>query len=240
MFQLPDRYRVDVKATLKDIIPEGLKLNDKKRIQDTIKSVKLQYQIAGEEIPSVIDERYRCQVIQFYDMEIKNIRDANFLASIYQNFIKPLCIIRFHDANFEAYSYALKRLNQTDNMQIVIEQSFITGKFMIGVPDSSRDRLQKYMDYLQVKNKNDKLNLYREWFYKAYMLEHEKAYADTEKILDGNFWYDSDRSAQIYSRYAELVTLRDRLKSAVTNADRMRFNKELKKTITELSESVNI
>ena len=90
MFDLPDTYRVDVKVALKDFIPKDLKPNDKKRIKDAVKSVRLDYQIAGEEIPSVTNEEYRCQVIQFYDIEVANIKYANFLASTYQNLIKPL------------------------------------------------------------------------------------------------------------------------------------------------------
>ena len=55
MFDLPDTYRVDVKVALKDFIPKDLKPNDKKRIKDAVKSVRLDYQIAGEEIPSQIE-----------------------------------------------------------------------------------------------------------------------------------------------------------------------------------------
>ena len=76
MFDLPDTYRVDVKVALKDFIPKDLKPNDKKRIKDAVKSVRLDYQITGEEIPSVTNEEYRCQVIQFYDIEVANIKDC--------------------------------------------------------------------------------------------------------------------------------------------------------------------
>lgn len=236
MFGLPDVYRVDVNVALKDFIPKDLKPNDKKRIKDAVKSVKLEYQIAGEEIPSVNNEEYRCQVIQFYDMEVETVKNANFLAVTYQNLIKPLCVIHMHDAKEEVYSLAIKRLNQTDDMQVVIEQSLLTDKFMVGVPDSSRDRLQVYMDYLQIKNKTNKLNLYREWFYRAYLLEHEKAYSNTDAILDGNSWYDSDRTVRICNKYMELVAYRERLKSVVTNVDKMWLNKEIKNVMDELTE----
>lgn len=46
MFDLPDTYRVDVKVALKEFIPKALKPNDKKRIKDAVKSVRLGYQIA--------------------------------------------------------------------------------------------------------------------------------------------------------------------------------------------------
>lgn len=234
MFDLPDTYRVDVKVALKDFIPNDLKPNDKKRIKDAVKSVRLDYQIAGEEIPSVNNEEYRCQVIQFYDIEVVNIKDANFLASTYQNLIKPLCVIHMHDTKDEVYSMAVKRLSQTDNMQIVVEQTLLTDKYMLGIPDSNRDRLMTYMNYAAVKNKIDKVQLYKEWFYKAYMVVNEKAYIHTDKLLDGNTWYDSDRTARICQKYVELVTSRGKLKMAVTNAERMKINKEIKTEVHEL------
>lgn len=234
MFDLPDTYRVDVKVALKDFIPKDLKPNDKKRIKDAVKLVSLDYQIAGEEIPSVNNEEYRCQVIQFYDIEVANIKDANFLASTYQNLIKPLCVIHMHDTKDEVYSMALKRLSQTDDMQIVVEQTLLTDKYMLGIPDSNRDRFMAYMNYSTVKNKIDKVQLYKEWFYKAYMVVNEKAYIHTDKLLDGNIWYDSDRTARICQKYVELVTSRGKLKTAVTNAERMKINKEIKKEIQVL------
>ncbi len=231
---MPDIYRVDVNVALKDFIPKDLKPNEKKRIKNAIKSVRLEYQITGEEIPSVNNEEYRCQVIQFYDIEVVNIKDANFLASTYQNLIKPLCMIHMHDTKDEVYSMAVKRLSQIDDMQIVVEQTLLTGKYMFGIPDSNRDRLTAYMNYATLKNKNDKIQLYKEWFYKAYMIVNEKAYIHVDRLLDGNSWYDSDRTARICQKYVELVMSKSKLKTAVTNAERMELNKEIKTEIQAL------
>lgn len=234
MFNLPDRYKTDVKVALKDFIPKDMKPNDKKRIKDAVKEVRLAYQIAGEEIPSVVDENYRCEVIQFFDMEVTNIKDANFLASIYQNMIKPYCVIHMYDTKDEVYSLAVKRLNQTNNMQIVIEQNLLTDQYMLGIPDNKRDRLLAYMNYETLKNRMNKVQLYKEWFYKAYMIVNEKAYINTNKLLDGNSWYDSDRIARICQKYVELVMSRDRLNATATNAERVKINKEIKAEILSL------
>ncbi len=234
MFNIPERYRTDVKVALKDFMPADLKPNDKKRVKDAIKSVKLAYQIAGEEIPSAVDENYRCQVIQFYDIELENIKDANFLALTYQNLIKPFCVIRMHDAKDEVYSLAIKRLNHLEEMQIVVEQSLITKNFILNVPDSSRNRFLGYVDFMQVKNKQDKVCMYKEWFYKAYMIQNEKAYANVDAVLEGNFWYDSGRTTQIVLKYMELVKQRESLKKAATNAERMKVNKAIKTAIQAL------
>ena len=37
MFNIPERYKVDVKLALKDFVPKDLKPADKKRIRDAIK-----------------------------------------------------------------------------------------------------------------------------------------------------------------------------------------------------------
>ena len=237
MFNIPEHYKTDVKLALKDFIPKDLKPDDKKRIKDAVKKVRLMYQIAGEEIPSVISDEYRCQAIQFYDMELQSIKDAAYLASMYQNLIKPLCVIRMHDSQDELYSLAVKRLNQTDETQIVIEYSILTEKYPVGLPDVGRNRLLKYLDYMQIKNKTNKVNLYKEWYYRTYMLMNEKAYANAELILDGNSWYDSNRMELLYAYYKKLVDTRGMLKKAVSNAERMSLNKEIKKAIQTLDDA---
>ncbi len=69
-FNIPEHYKTDVKLALRDFIPKDLKTDDKKRIKDAVKEMRLMYQIAGEEIPSVINDEYRCQVSQFYVIDL--------------------------------------------------------------------------------------------------------------------------------------------------------------------------
>lgn len=240
MFNLPDIYKTDVKLALKDFIPKDLKPDDKKRIKDTVKEVRLMYQITGEEIPSVINNEYRCEVIQFYDMELQGIKEASYLSSVYQNLIKPLCIFHMYDSQYELYSFAVKRLNQTDENQIVIEDSILIENYPVGLPDDRRNRLLKYLDYMQIKNKTNKVNLYKEWYYRTYMIMNESAYSNTEFILDGNGWYDSEHMELLYTYYKKLVDTRGMLKKAITGAEKMRLNKEIKKAVRLLNEVIPI
>lgn len=237
MFNIPEHYKTDVKLALKDFIPKDLKPDDKKRIKDIIKEVRLMYQITGEEIPSVINNEYRCEVIQFYDMELKSIKEASYLASVYQNLIKPLCIFHMYDSQYELYSFAVKRLNQTDDNQIVIEDSILTENYPVGLPDDGRNRLLEYLDYMQIKNKTNKINLYKEWYYRTYMIMNESAYSKTELILDGNGWYDSEHMELLYTYYKKLVDTRGMLKKAITGAEKMDLNKEIKKVIQSIDDT---
>lgn len=234
MFNIPEHYKTDVKLALKDFIPKDLKPDDKKRIKDIIKEVRLMYQITGEEIPSVINNEYRCEVIQFYDMELQSIKAASYLASVYQNLIKPLCIFHMYDSQYELYSFAVKRLNQTDDNQIVIEDSILTENYPVRLPDDGRNRLLEYLDYMQIKNKTNKINLYKEWYYRTYMIMNESAYSKTELILDGNGWYDSEHMELLYTYYKKLVDTRGMLKKAITGTEKMNLNKEIKKVIQNI------
>lgn len=234
MFNIPEHYKTNVKLALKDFIPKDLKPDDKKRIKDIIKEVRLMYQITGEEIPSVINNEYRCEVIQFYDMELQSIKAASYLASVYQNLIKPLCIFHMYDSQYELYSFAVKRLNQTDDNQIVIEDSILTENYPVGLPDDGRNRLLEYLDYMQIKNKTNKINLYKEWYYRTYMIMNESAYSNTERILDGNGWYDSEHMELLYTYYKKLVDTRGMLKKAITGTEKMNLNKEIKKVIQNI------
>ena len=238
MFNIPEKYRVDVDINMKDFVPKELKQEQKRRIREIMKKVTLAYQIAGEEIPSVQDEEYRCQVIQFYDMEISNIKEAGFIAKIYQEKIKSLCVLRLHDAAKETYSFAVKRLNQQDDTQVVIETSIITDCFQIGLPGTKRERLLRYITYENVCNKTNKLNFYKEIYGKVYMLTNEKAYANMQNILDSNIWYDARRAERIFGYYKGLVEQRGKLKMIVANADKVALNKEIKDSIRAVDEEI--
>ena len=228
MFDIPKRFETNLDIKLKDFIPKELNSNDKRRIRETIKSVKMTYQISGEEIPSLVNDEYRCQVIQFYEIEIENIKDSNFIANIYQNLIKPLCIMRFFDNKDEEYSFADKRLNQTEENQIVVEDVYLSQKYPYGLPGEGIEKYLEYLSFDKIKNKTDKLGLYREWMYKIYLLEHKTAFADVELLLNNNAWYSASRAMTIYQKYANLVRARDNVAKVQINAEKIKANKEVK------------
>lgn len=228
MFNIPDRFKTDLDVKLKDFIPKDLNPNDKRRIRETIRSVKMTYQIAGEEIPSIVNDEYRCQVIQFYEIELETIKDANFIASIYQNLIKPLCVMRLYDSKEEVYSFADKRLSQTEENQIIVEDAYLTQKYPYRLPGEGISQYIEYLAFDRLKNKTDKLSFYREWMYKLYLLEHKTAFAETELLLRDNAWYSSTRAVAIYQKYAELVKAREAVSKAQINAEKIKVNKEVK------------
>lgn len=228
MFDIPKRFETNLDIKLKDFIPKELNPNDKRRIREVTRSVRMTYQIAGEEIPSLVNEEYRCQVIQFYEIELESIKDANFIANTYQSLIKPLCVMRFYDSKDEEYSFADKRLSQTEENQIVVEDIYMSEKYPYGLPGEGVGKYLEYLSFDKIKNKTDKLAFYREWMYKIYLLEHKTAFADVESLLDNNAWYSSSRAVAIYQKYVELVRARNAGAKAQINVEKIKANKEVK------------
>ena len=228
MFDIPKRFETNLDIKLKDFIPKELNPNDKRRIRETVRTVKMTYQIAGEEIPSLVNEEYRCQVIQFYEIELESIKDANFIANIYQSLIKPLCVMRFYDSKDEEYSFADKRLSQTEENQIVVEDVYLSQKYPYGLPGEGLEKYLEYLSFEKIKNKTDKLAFYREWMYKIYILEHKSAFADVNLILKDNAWYSAARAITIYQKYAALVRARDEAAKAQVNTEKIKANKDVK------------
>lgn len=93
----------------------------------------------------------------------------------------------------------------------------------------------QYLSFTQIKNKQNKVELYRECFYKAYILKNDGAYAKAETVLNSNIWYDPDKTARIASKYTELVKQRNNLKKAVTNVEYMKVNKSIKMVLESLN-----
>ena len=228
MFYIPERYKKYLEIKISDFIPKDLKPNDKKRIREVTRSVRMTYQIAGEEIPSLIDEEHRCQVIQYYEIEIKNIKDANYMASLYQSLIKPLCFMRFYDSKEEVFSFADKRLSQTEEDKIVVEDMYISQRYSHGLPGEGMQQYANYLSFESIKNKEDKLAFYRECMYKIYILEHMKAYPDAESIVQGNFWYSTLKSQSIYHKYIELVKIKEQASKTNITTEKIKVNKEIR------------
>ena len=157
MFNIPDKYKVNQKIDTKVFTKKDLKQIERKRLKESLKSIVLTYQLVGEEIPSIINENYNCQVIMFLDVEIDNIKNASFIGDIIQQEIKPLCVIRLFDSSMERYYFAEKRLSMQDTSSIVIENKVITEESSIFFYENWAEQLKKTLDYNNIILRENKL-----------------------------------------------------------------------------------
>ncbi|PKM75637.1 MAG: DUF4391 domain-containing protein [Firmicutes bacterium HGW-Firmicutes-17] len=234
MFNLPDKYKVGKKIPMKDFIPKEFKPDIKKKIKDSVKSVKLSYQIMGEDIPSLVNEEYNCQVIQFYDFELADIKKATFIANLYQEIIKSPCVLRLHDNSNEAYSFALKRLNQNDRTQVVVTDKVVTALYPIVLPSSDKNTLLRELAYDNIKNKDDKASFYFEMYLRAYVLTNDKVYANAKSFLSKPIWYSMSKLKEVYDLLCAVASSKEKVQKSVTNSEKMQLNQEIRKLITKL------
>ncbi|MDD3306528.1 MAG: DUF4391 domain-containing protein [Acetobacterium sp.] len=239
MFDLPQEYQNDVMVKLKDFIPKTLKLPIKKRLAADLKQVKLVGQIAGENIPSVINENDHCQVVQFYDITVNDIKTAPFIATTYQNLIKPLCVLRIHDGLKEAYSMGLKRLSQIEENKIVLTDSLLTPAYPLVLPDTAKAEFLKQLAFPNIRNKNNKVVFYQEMYIRAYIINHQKADDEMVKLLASNIWYDPQKTWKTYELIKTLVENKELQNKLTGNGDKIKMNQTIKTNLEQLKNIIN-
>lgn len=234
MFNLPDKYKVGKKVPMKSFIPKDLKLDTRKKIREYVNGVNLSYQIMGEDIPSLVNDEYNFQVIQFYDFELDDIKRASFIANIYQEIIKSPCILRLYDNNKEVYSLGLKRLNQMDSAEIVVTDKIITEPYSMALPSHNRSNLLKELAYDNIKNRDNKVSFYFEMYMRAYILINHKVYAGAKGFLDKPIWYSIGKSKEVYDLLRTVEIKKDKVQREISNIEKMKLNQEIRQAISQL------
>ena len=147
---LPTKYIKQTHIGIKPMLAAANKAEDKRRLKETISDVELVWQIDGFDIPNYTSEEYYCQAIMFLNIELNNIKSAEFVGNILQKAIKELCIINFYDKKNSALCFALKRLNKLDKTEVVLEdlylQTQVVTKSTIGKAIQERDKGEEIRD----------------------------------------------------------------------------------------------
>lgn len=234
MFDIPERYTADSPIEPKTFIQREMKKPEKDRIRENMLAARLVWQIAGEEIPSLINADYNCSVIMGLDIKLKTIKDSAFFAEFVQRMVKAPCVIRFHDHAEEVYSFAHKRLSRTDATQVVIVDRVETPPLSLAFPDKAAGKLRQYLAFGALLNKTDKLSLYLESTVKAFIISNPKLYSGIEELLVRKLWYNCTDILELFGRLLELARLKTELKAEKLPGEWAKLNG----TIRELIEGV--
>jgi len=231
MFDIPSQYNKDSPIEPKTFILQTMKKQDKKRISENLLEARLMWQIEGEEIPSLKNENYNCSVIMRFDIKLKTIKDSTFFAELVQRMTKALCVVRFYDHAEEVYSFAHKRLSNTDATQIVIVDRVETPPLPLVLSDKTAEKLKQRLAFGALLNKTDKLSLYLEATVKAFILSHSKLYSGIEDLLDQKLWYNRENILSLFGKLLELLRLDIELKTRKLPSERAKLKGEIKNMI---------
>lgn len=236
MLSIPSRYEINKGISLKTFISADMTSKEKKQFREVVEEVQLSYQIVGEDIPSLINEEYDCQVILFFSVKLAELKNVNFVGNIVQRIVKPLCVIRFYDyTNQEIYSFGHKRLNIQDRTQIVIEDIVYSEPISMQFEDGTNTLIQEYILFDRIQNRGNKLDFYLEMMIKTYIISNLYLWSGTKQILVSGVWYNRINMLKLYSQLKRVEQLKKEQKSAKTVAQNSKINTELKRLYGEFA-----
>jgi hypothetical protein len=233
MIQVPEQYRIGIQGkqlNKQNFIPASLSASEKRRLRECLRKVVLTHQIMGEEIPSRIDEHYRCEVIACLNIELSDLKHKDFVAKHLQPLLKPFAIFHLHDAaGNHAFSFAHKRLNKTDPANIVVADAYCSDCF-------TRLDSRAALAFPSLVNRSSKRDIYLEAMTKAVLLDNPKLFIGAHKLLDAKLWYRGDSILDLYRKITQLQSLKREKLLAKTNAAKAKLNTQIKTVIDDLKQ----
>lgn len=228
MFGLAEKYTLNQKIDVKTFIKKDLKVADKKRLKESLKSVILTHQLMGEEIPSIINSEYNCQVILFFDIEIDSIKNASYVARIIQDELKTFCVINIHDKNVQRYFFAEKRLNLQDSNNVVIEDITSTKESSLFFYETWKEKLEENIKFNNIISRENKVAFYREMMTKAFIISELNLALEGNKFLESTIWYNSTKVKKLLEFLKEINSLKLLMKNNKNSKEKIDINKKIK------------
>ncbi len=233
MFNLSNNYLEDIRLKASDLYPKNtteISRADKIRLKKVVKTANLKYQIKGEDIPSLKDTYYNCQVLMFFEIGLDNLRSANFVNNTLQQVIRPLSVFKFYDNQRFCFGFADKRLNQQDTNSIVIENTILSKQYSVN------DNIESSLNFENIKNKLNKKTLYYELMIKTYFLSNNNHNFDTVKILNSNFWYDEDKKLSFFQDLLALNLLQQEKNRLILDREKFTLNQQIAELINKIKQ----
>lgn len=185
MLSFPEKFKKDANVAKVTFI-RGANLTgaDKKRFETSVKDIRLTYQIEGFDIPNLVNDDYNCQVIMFLRITLTTLKQAQYIASVVQKCIGPLCVVEFTDGTEEQYSFADKRLNKQNKKEIVIENEYLSSKMPLEFQNDAKTLFALYIDYETILNRSNKHAFYIEMMTKAFLVSNQGLFSGQDKLID--------------------------------------------------------
>ena len=231
MIELPESWRVESngqRLNLKSFTPSTLPTAQRARLRKILRKATLTHQLTGTEIPSLITDEYRCQAILFLDIELTDLRQADFVARTIQPQIKEHAVLHLRDGSGRfALSLAHKRLSLTEDNAVVVTDSYCTE---IHAAAASLAPLR----HTALINRLNKRDHYLEAMAKAFLLDHPKIFIGAPQLFDTKLWFHGPTILALFRALTELQTLKTKKDRTRSLADKANLNTAIKAAIDGL------
>lgn len=233
MYNIPIKYKKESIINKENFIPKSETIQNKKKIREELKRVRLKYQIE-KNIPNLIDENHNIQVIMVLEIELKSMKHVEYINQVFQELLKSYVIVKYICDEKVALGYGYKRLNKKDSSEIILEDSFVTEEYEEVFFFNKYSLYENYLDFESFKNNNNKLEFYMENMTKAYIISNIDNFKDYETILKSNIYYSLDSNFKLYKLAKSIVDTNAKLKNKNTTVEKIELNKKLDSLIKEL------
>lgn len=226
MYSVPESYKKDFIINKENFIPTYLNSRDKKKIRKSLKRVRLKYQI-DKGILDLVNELYNIQVIMILEVELNTTNNIEYVNQVFQNLIKGYAIIKYIYKDNVLWGYGFKRLNKQNKNEVILEDSFVTQEYEEMFLFDDYNLYKNYLDFGNIKNKSNKLELYLETMAKAYLISNRKYFKEYRTILDSDIYYSLESTFKLYEILKKIVQINIQLKNKKTTAEKIELNKTL-------------
>lgn len=226
MYNIPEKYKKESVINKENFIPKEETAQNKRIIKENLKKVRLKYQI-DRDIPNLIDKNHNIQVIMILEVELKSMKYVEYINEVFQKLLKGYVIIKYIYDDSVALGYGYKRLNKQDNNEIVLEFSFVTEEFEEMFLFDNYLLYEKYLEFNNIKNKNNKFELYMENMAKAYIISKRDKLKEYKIILNSNIYYSLESTFKLYKIVGDIVDINIKLKNKKITGEKMELNKRL-------------
>jgi Domain of unknown function (DUF4391) len=228
MIDLPNSWRVETngkRLNLKSFTPSTIATAQRSRLRNALSKATLTHQLNSPEIPSLITDEYRCQAILFLDIELTDLRQADFAARSIQPQLKEHAVLRLHDGGERfALSYAHKRLSLTEDDTIVVTDSYCS-------EPHTASALLAPLRQAALLNRLNKRDHYLEAMAKAFLLDYPKIFIGASQLFSSKLWYHGPSVLALFRALTQLRSLKIQKDRARTLADKAKLNSQIRKAI---------
>lgn len=240
MFNLPEEYIVNKIVDKSQFIPKDETTINKKKLRENILRVKILAQIDGKDIASYLTENHNVMAIMMLGIEIKDIKQAEFINNILQKQLKVFTVIKFIDKEENiSLGYGYKRLNEVNKKEIVLEKTITTDGYREIFFDERYSIYINYLDFNKIINKNNKLDFYLENMGKVYLINNKENIKNYKNLLNSKLWYSRNNIMELIDIVEKIELLNKKDKKIKLTSERMENNKKLVKLYEKLEDIVN-
>lgn len=226
MYNIPNKYKKKSIINKENFIPREETAQNKKKIRESLKTVRLKYQI-DKDIPNLVNDTYNVQVIMILEVELKSMQYVEYINEVFQELLKGYAIIKYIYGDTIVWGYGYKRLNKHNQNEVILEKDYITEEIKEVFFFDNFLLYEEYLSFKTTKNQNDKLGFYLENMTKAFIISNKDMIQNYKKVLDSTIFYSLDITLKLYVIIERIVKTKKQLKNKTVTSEKIDLNKDL-------------